>query len=475
MKKRIVIAFAVVFCAISVTYAIDGFSVSLLKRWGRGPEINQMIPENMGHPRFQVGKMIKYTIDNNAISQIDTLTDYICSRAIINITGTEIAYWRYNHKVNENNELVGTAAPCYLSVMNSDGSNVRDLIALDCPGQKSHLGWPASDGGRWVYYERNDSTIGDIYDRSTREIWRVNVDEPSRNELVVKYAGEGHIIRWSISKDGKRAAMQDDGGYGNSFHCFPPAEGDPLQCAPLKKKKDNYNIVGCNLNLTPSGVYAYGFKSAAHTEVAMYEWPIGGERYDQLDAGTGNFGNLSFHSDVLEWVKQTQNIEPQFYGGEYLQYPCNSDKWLLLQIGIWEYKGGMRMGTNQVLANWIDKIAFCTSNNPVVPITDDGSMIDNTIYYHSTAGDFWVKPPAGKEGTIELTTGEWVPVEGAGSHYANSSSIRPRSIDAGRPAHRSVPRLITRRKGIQDRPAGIYITTGTDSEVFDIRGTKRRR
>jgi hypothetical protein len=85
------------------------------------------------------------------------------------------------------------------------------------------------------------------------------------------------------------------------------------------------------------------------------------------------------------------------------RWSTNSDKWYcVMPAGCRE----VTCGGNQVLVNHLDQKAIMTTHNPNYPV----EICQSATVVAATAGDFWVKPPAGSEGKIEDTLGNWIAV-----------------------------------------------------------------
>jgi len=466
-----------ILCCCIATFAFDGFTIGVGRRHASKNE-KILVPENYvagDRGTKYLGKVIKYTIEDSKPIRTDTLTDYICRRAAINIWGTKIAFIRYNCKLVKGNVLEGPNTPCYISVMDSDGSNMVDLAEIQNPGagENGHLDW----AGDWVYYEQYDTTQPDQAN-GTGEIWKVRYDNPSTNQKVGKAVHElNHMIwRWTISQDAQYQAVNHR-GRGNFASCFPPPDGNYLNCAVENANKEgDVNITGCNIVLSPTASFIYHYRGANHNMVWIERWDKKTMTYSRHDIGTTS-GGISNLMDLMPWVKEQQGIEPIVLegkaGGEFIKPATNSDRWVLQQLGIWQTKGGMESGTNQFLANWVTKEGIMVSNNQRI---GSGKWLEEGLVYHGTSGgDFWVKPPAGKEGMIETAEGDWITVDEIGEVASHVNTNRVRK-------NKSIAKSLLRTSVSFDKKdgtysSGIYIQQHGDKKTsaFDIQGKALRK
>jgi hypothetical protein len=88
-------------------------------------------------------------------------------------------------------------------------------------------------------------------------------------------------------------------------------------------------------------------------------------------------------------------------GAELIRWARNSDKWVLQQIA---WSGlDVVLGSNQLIANWIDKQAILTSQHA------DGDG------WCCSTGDFWVDGGAANAGKYEGADGVWRSVSATGT------------------------------------------------------------
>jgi len=361
MKPSLVFAVCLIFIAGTVrSHAANGFSVSIYHNgdcWNRGA-------------------LVRYDISNNAVVSYDTLFKGKAQWPAINLSGTKVAFFKWG----------STGTTNCVSVVDKGGGAVSDLVTglsapLVFPAPVADirdplLDWPAGD---WVYYEKPTKS---------HEIWRVNINDPSRNEKVVTYvkspkgedSGPIYFYRWSMSVDAKWALIWSAGYTWNCniWHSFPPPGGDPLASAPCNGA-GWAQIFACNGAISPSGSYACHYTGGAHEQIEVLGWDHAMTGADWPYSGGGS-------------------ITLSIAGAEQLRFSANSDRWIQEQVG-WEgHADALCAGSNQWLINWKDKTTIVASNNP----RGTGKCSD--------AGDFWIDGGAANAGKYEDASGSWVAV-----------------------------------------------------------------
>jgi len=106
-------------------FAMNGFAVS--SSMARGSHLG---PAG-GNPWPYLGPIIKYSIQNNAVTKCDTIyKEYWAGYPVLNVLGTKIAFEREDLKGGFDT-MPENAHYRYISVMDADGKNVRDLDTVD--------------------------------------------------------------------------------------------------------------------------------------------------------------------------------------------------------------------------------------------------------------------------------------------------------------------------------------------------------
>jgi hypothetical protein len=417
--------------------AIDGKHVNgyvVTEQWRKGSY--NWTPQCCECGSSQAGDIQLVTISSGVVSKTETI--YSRSQGLgqyptFNVEATKVAFYRYSLKPqtgddkgwNSDVEIWGSGlcpgrlgstgsgvdgGTSYVSIMDRDGSNVRNLVALrDQPFSEAALDWPPGD---WIYYLNPRTGSRDDY-RLSSELRRVNV-RTLADELVYDWTSNGKFFRrFELSRDGKYAGVQtypipgmtaNPSGDLNGVIAFPPARGAwPSQIC---------SWAGCNASLSPSGTRGANYFAGAHTSLFTDKIDYsgsnkcsGGPEFDLFYIPDQGWFHAS--GNVNAWLPQ-----PFFDGSEVCQvirFANNSDKWIL-QTAYHADNG------NSVAANWVDKTAFMVSTN--VGTYD----ANHRVSYGNNTGDMWVDGGAENLGKWEDTAGVWhavpgyIPTSIAGSH-----------------------------------------------------------
>ena len=372
---------AVLFLAPLRAYAVDGIAVSTQYRgvWNAA------------------GDIMRYDIKNSAVVGASKIFDggggftdksRISARfPSINKEGTQIAFYRATND-----------SGWFVSVMNIDGSSVRNLARIP-QGQdyngRGPLYWPT---GRWIYYMQS----GDNHREGSRHLWRVNVDNFQNIEVVTFQYPLWH---WGMSADATKMHLRVYEDNGTVYSIFPyalPGNGSIPDASRIG------NGAGCGSNLSPSGNELSYLQGGGHTWIAMVSWA-------NLKKENGDFGFSTdrINSMVLPgsqqithctWSDGTAITLTAGYGLDCNRWSANSDKWMCLQMGWIEQPGGSGRyafcSSNQVLFNWVDSVAINASQNKRA--CADGAnfaggcdvALPYSEYRKNDAGDFLVTAPA---------------------------------------------------------------------------------
>ncbi len=356
------------------------------------------------------GKLIKYTIVDDGpkkikIAQVDTLTDLVSSYGRINLEGTKVAFIHWNATL-KNNQLSGAGDQCYLSVMDIDGSNLQDLIEVACPFGRPNYDWPEGD---WIYYEKYGKRPSDGKMRGSNQIWRVNVNTKQNEMFTCQTNGIGQL--WNLDASGNFQAGAFDGGYYNGSNiplasCFPAPGGKLMDCAFFWHDLNTQERIpwdgGCNMAISATGRYLISHEDGGHKTLNPKRWYHGennGLYFIDVSGRSGLELGIKVDEELLAWSGET---DITFQNSERPMWSNNSDQWMMQEFG--DSKGTHKGGADCWLINWCDSIAL--------KVTDNEGLF-NGYHHQSTAGDFWVKPPAGEEGKIQTANGSWVDIEGS--------------------------------------------------------------
>jgi hypothetical protein len=399
--------FTIAFSALAIAFfacpspAIDGKHVngfSVFAQWFWPFDVNDAWTCN----RYPRGPIVKATIvDNKAVSW-DTLYDSLGQYPAINPTGTMVAFFRWGQrvafdpKVNDGriSPIAGTSSnPSYLSVVNIDGTGLRNLIrvnlSVDCnwAGEGNDvLDWPVGD---WIYYEKP---------RKTGDIYRIHVNDPTQNVFVTNINTMNAARRWSLSLDGKVAANQG-GTANNDVHPFP-SDGRTI------------NAPGCNIAVSASGGILAHYYGGCHDDIDIK--PFNRSNFTTYCGTWDCDWQLVTIATIEGWLGQDISIN---HCSDLIRWSVNSDKWVLRQIG-WCGQGmAIADGCNQVIVNYKDRTAIV--GNPLVrpPKCSDIPATTRGQHINACAGDFYMTgdvshPNSVPVNSYEDTNGVWHSVNG---------------------------------------------------------------
>ncbi len=425
MMKFLYASLCVVAVCFNAFSAVEGISVSVSYRTPNDDlsrDQRAVVCPEWGVPviRRNVGKLVRYNFKDTQVLSHDTLTgEWLVGSPTINLEGTKIAMFRYPVRLLPGGKQVETEPEmkCDIVVMSIDGGEQTDLADVACDWDGGYLDWPHGDWLYWVDIGHEERTKG-------LKVWKLNVNTKEKVEVcdyfqVAPMDGvnppdeeSAFIHRWNLNADANWAMVRrqpynrPEWWGGNYAHCFPPVNNDPRApgCGPeyTYDKRDINGIRGCNPAISPTGNYVSHYDGASHSHFYIKRWDHTVNELQHMDLGGGPRGGIHVPDEVRVWAGQPNT---PINGGEYQGFAANSDKWHLMQISQYGGKAkAVEEGSEQVATNWVDKIALIPANNP------DQQPIDN-LYYGSTTGDMWIKPPAGKEGMVEDVMGEWHPVE----------------------------------------------------------------
>ncbi len=313
-------------------------------------------------------------------SKLTRICNFRSLHPMISPDGQQVAFYRQGVEVDENNQPIAEGdATWHLSVMAIDGSKLRDLVTFNTGDKGTAVGdWPI---GGWIYYHKP----GPDYVTGSGEVWRVNVDDPTKNEhfytaKAVDSPAHFTFTRFSLPICGTRVAMRGtfaDCGGNNAYSTWPPqGEGTEKSAMPQGGSRDRSKtedrIIRCMIQISPTGRYLVTFREFGHQTIAVHHWK-------KSDNTINPEVDIAF-SEIDTW----SDFKLSGSGGLYYRWAVNSDKWMLLAQG-----NGVR------LINWCDK--------KIVSLGGNGKK---TTW---GAGDFWVKTE--KRDHVELIDGTWIPYD----------------------------------------------------------------
>jgi hypothetical protein len=383
-------AIVVLLAAIRQVDAVDGIAVTNTLRWTETAGYDAQVPEKaiitMGDGAYQPGRIIRMNIANSAVASCDTIYKATFARfPVLSMDGQKVAFQRWSARL-ANGALVDQNLPNYISVMDVDGGNVRDLVRRD--SRETLLDWPYGD---WIYYTKSDSL----------QVWKVKWNDPASNTLAFNYNNPKITAfwRWDISADASRAMINptfSNGGYTNVPHPVPFTIV-PLPTSQGGSADDQLSCNGC---ISPSGKYIATFMTFGHQASTLSRWDP---------------GKFLWRNQVVNHLTTIDSALGGVYVGWQMniqRWSANSDKWMCLGTTQYEPRWS---GGNQVLADWVDKKYIMTTHNPY---TKTGTELP--IIYSTMQGDFWVA--GGPQGCYEDSTGQWISVQ---TGQAGSDHPRP--------------------------------------------------
>jgi hypothetical protein len=308
-----------------------------------------------------------------------------------NLDGTRIAFYKNG------------AGVC---VYDLASRSVRTVAkTLDASGNSAFLAWPGADGGKWVYYHR---PCRGCRNGCSGEIWKVNVDDTTRNILVCDYAKNDTaewVNRWSLSADGKYSVVahgvlpgdikQFGSAYGSMAIAFTfPPQLDPASgtANPTLTAVQNCCMFAweCNQGLTASGKFLFHF-SGAHNAVYGENW----NHTTNTEARRPDPYFRSFNPGLESWLAAGPAPGPG-RGEESLHWPrggSNSDRIFTVLYGT-NYQTQVTAGDNLAVINWKTGQAVAATNNPLSP------------FWFAEPGDFHLD--GGPANSYQEEDGAWV-------------------------------------------------------------------
>jgi hypothetical protein len=357
---------------------------------------------------FRDGAILLYTIQNSNVTHCDTIHPRekgLAQYPAFNLSGTKIAFYHLGRApaTTGNGCVSVNGGKSYISIINPDGTGLTDLFELPgLPnGEFFPLDWPAGD---WIYFEMpHDAAHSYAADRPNASlmIWRVNAvtkaaekvcnftEDGSGTEIVC-----GYIHRFTLTAKADYMALMVYPKYNcavdagmdhvNDICHFPPPNGN------IRTSSISYRD-GCNISISPSGAQVGSYLGGSHDVIFL--------------SGT----QVSI-KDMESWAGESIGC-----GAECIRWSENSDKWVGQCIGFVPsgHAGSQVQGCNQVICNWIDKVAINVSKNPH---TDPGDVNgQGVIRWNNCTGDFWVDDPANNpnKNSYEDLQGVWRAVPGA--------------------------------------------------------------
>ena len=430
--KRLIALLSTVFLVLGVSPARAINGVGVYCAWHDPFSADDIwSPEN----GFYRGPILKVTIQNNQVTRRDTLFKQVGEYPALSFDGKKVAFFRWGMQLSYSGGgyhiVSGTASnPCYLSVMNIDGSNLQNLLQTAAPGDwtinsegDAVLDWPV---GNWIYYEKPCKS---------GEIWRINSQNPSQNEKVCGYnlnpALKDGIRRWDLSLDGKWSAVQcwqKTGWMFGGITAFPLTNNDPMQTTRA-------GLPGCNQSVSCGGNYVAHYITAPHSECTVQNWVKATASFDWSKTTNHNIGDLS------SWGAGTI-VVPGHGGADLIRWSVNSEKWFMRAIGWCDQADAMALGSNTIAVNWVDHQAFNMSQTH-----QPSSCASVPLSECAEAGDLWIDFGA-------ANADKWEDAAGV-MHSVGTTAIG------------------AQRAGIGDAASGTMLALSKDLAAITVEGTYR--
>jgi hypothetical protein len=346
----------------------------------------------------------------------------LAQSAVFDLTGTKIAFYRKGTGPQgpngAGNCVTVNDGKNHVSIINCDGTGLRDLCDLPGrPGIEQNLDWAAGD---WIYYILPKSpaeaqAAGGSANTNSVTIWKVNA-KTGQNVMVAQPAAPcSYWRRFSINVDATRSGGQTypypgcSGGTlnSNTVYNFPPPNSDFPAAAICGNP-------GCNACVSTSGTLCAWYMGGAHENLFITKVAPCGQR---VEAGKEYY---SLDNDLEVWA----GVGDFGKAAENPNWSVNSEKWILQEIGWVGVMSGIAQGSNQIAANWVDKVAIRVSNNPKPPChqTPTGCVESEGICINNATGDIWIEDRVNNPlcNKYEDLSGVWHEVPGANTCSATA-------------------------------------------------------
>jgi hypothetical protein len=392
--KKFIIAAVVLSGALSPAFAIDGKHVNgyvvtphYWAGWATCCACN---------PPVRGGHIMLTTIQNGAPTKTDTIYNRTQGLALcpqFDIEGRRVAFYRSSIGTSANGLTCATVnnGGSYVSVINRDGTGLKNLVALRAqPTDEIMLAWPA---GNWIYYinPKSSSGAGGI----GTEIHKVNVST-QQDQFVWQDGNSGNWFRrFTLSADGSRIGCQNTPNGSNMVGTFP---GMSTLCG----------MVACNGAVSPSGLLGGSYFGGAHAELFIHKVD-GCSDFGWFSIRNETSATPNYRGSAQAWMAQSPFDGNE--GCELIRWAVNSDKWVLQDVGWCGHASNIEQGSNSLVANFIDKVAFLVPvpNNPRVACLPNSADI---IRHNDFTGSMWVDGGNDNRGKWEDTTGVWHAIPG---------------------------------------------------------------
>jgi hypothetical protein len=343
---------------------VNARAVSVQWRHGINTQYERMCVECWNG--FPQGAIMVYTIINGAV-QPNPVTIYTRDKGLaeypaFNFSGTKIAFFRSSvaPAATGNGGVTVNGGKSYVSIINTDGTGLTNLAEIratpggygDAGSEMLPLDWPAGD---WIYYENPYANTAN--NPTGVDIWRVNASTGVSEEVCNLSQGSQCVYwrRFSLTANADKMAGQTMGKYecsggpsgGNCIWQFP------VPGCNLSNGKGGCRAA-CNISISPSGAVVGSYFGGAHTQLEL----------GSNTPGVYSFGwgwGIDLFNQVAAWAGEDVGS-----GCELIRWSANSDKWVMQNVGWYGHAGNIEYGSNSIVCDWVDKIAFNITKNPTV-------------------------------------------------------------------------------------------------------------
>ena len=325
---RVIIGFILVFAAIgaaSRASAVEGFVIAAHYELPDGKLGNI-------HDASTPGKLMRYDIKDDKLTASKVLNEKdgvgcMC----ISPFGDRVAFTKPNGM---------------LAVIDVNGGSETDLVSFIGDDKvkadvkpATGLQWPASEGGKWIYYldARNEG--------KNNALRRVNV-ESRADELVIRFnrsASGGFALSLDATPHSGKFIKRTD-NYAIAIYDLAKGDGDMFNCP---------RTTGCGESISPDGVLLTA-NSGSHTSVNLVNMAGDVQQEFRLSQWDGDPCNPSLGKkrEEIEWAWQA------------FRWSVNSINWIAV------HQGKLKLGSTHetyfqdaMLYDWVNKRQINVTHN----------------------------------------------------------------------------------------------------------------
>jgi len=398
-----------------IAAASDGIAVGVMYRSAMQKSI--IAEANiMGGYAQTIGKIVKYTIKNDAVAQCDTIYKQTWARSpVLSPDGSRVAFIRFDAQT-VGVQLLPGGGKMHLSIMDIDGRNVHDIMSFTT--SSGDLGridpdWPS---GEWLYYLSPNYSNG-------YEVCKVKPADSTSRQSVFAY-GQIRFSSWSISIDQSKAVIvsakcvDPRSGYDSKDWCIIPHTFPPSS-EPGRGNLTPDCFSGCMATMLCSGTYYEHFYSDTHDKFRINSWAPPSQCLS---------GTTVLCTDMAAMLGATTQTTGCLLEG--VRGSTNSDKWVCVEgYAKTCFNDIGRNGSVLMLVNWVDKKTIMLSGHRLTDYVSDTQPV-----LAERPGDYWVA--GGPVGCYQNSEGTWTRIPG----FVKSSVPQPQRIVSA--SHASLRRML---------------------------------